>query len=137
MRGRFRSFSILGCCAASLTLLAMSACEKEAEPENVLDAGYQPIYEEVMSAHRDSARNVRNKEARARKTAADRARLEFFQDPSVAALIETARAAPMGSFPDTRLVPCALCCASRLLASDPLCLCSHWHVELLPQLCRR
>ncbi len=98
MGGRLRSFSMLGCCAASLTLLAMSACEKEAEPENVLDAGYQPIYEEVMSAHRDSARNVRNKEARARKTAADRARLEFFQDPSVAALIETARAAPMGSF---------------------------------------
>jgi hypothetical protein len=98
MGGRFRSFSMLGCCAATLTLLAMSACEPEAEPGNPLDAGYRPIYEEVMSAHRDSARNVRNKESRARKTSADRARLEFFQDPSVAALIKTARAAPEGSF---------------------------------------
>jgi hypothetical protein len=80
---------------------ALVGCEPESQ-QNPLDAGYRPIYEEVMTTHRDSARNVRNKEARARKTAADRARLEFFSDPAVVTAIEAARKAPAGTFEHAR-----------------------------------
>jgi len=87
----------------ALVLAALSAVACEPAPQgDPLDAGYEPIYNEVMSAHRDSARNVRNREARARKTVADRARLDFFQDEAVKKAIETARAAPEGSIERVR-----------------------------------
>ena len=82
--------------ALALAVLAGTACDP-APAADPLDAAYVPIHHEVMTAYRDSARNVRNREARARRTAADRARLEYFQDPEVVAAIEAARAAPEGS----------------------------------------
>jgi len=89
--------------ALGLAALTLASCEPAAPPpEDPLDAGYVPVYHEVMTAYRDSARNVRNKEARARKTAADRARLEYFQDPEVAQAIEAARQAPEGTMDRAR-----------------------------------
>lgn len=104
MVGRVFVRSILGGCAATLTALVLASCatDEAKVPENPLDAGYRSIYEEVMTASRDTARNVRNKEARAKKTAADQARLEFFQKPDVVTAIAEARKAPEGSFDRAR-----------------------------------
>ena len=85
-----------------LLVLGLSGCAAETTQKDPLDAEYAPIYSEVMQSYRDSARNVRNREARARRTAADRARLEFFQSPAVVGAIEAARKAPEGSLERAR-----------------------------------
>jgi hypothetical protein len=102
MNGCFQLTRTLRTGMCGLAALALVACEPAAPKGDPLDDGYVPVYREVMSAHRDSARNVRNREARSRKTTADKARLEFFQDPAIVKAIQTARTAPEGSIERAR-----------------------------------
>jgi len=101
MGGIFDFVSNIRLLAVPVVALMAMGCAPEPAGDP-LDSRYAPIYNDVMTAYRDSARNVRNREARARKTAADRARLEFFQSPETIAAIETARQAPEGSMDRAR-----------------------------------
>ena len=62
-----------------------------------LDERYTDIMVDVGVADRDTARNVRNKEARQRRGQAERARVAFFRDEKVRAAIAHAREAEPGS----------------------------------------
>lgn len=62
-----------------------------------LDERYTDLMVDQGVADRDTARNVRNKEARQRKAAAEKARVAFFRDPKVQAVIDAAHAAPEGT----------------------------------------
>lgn len=62
-----------------------------------VDDRYTEIAVSMGIAERDTARNLRNREARERKDEVDQARLEFFTDPQVQATIEGSRGAPEGS----------------------------------------
>ncbi len=83
--------------ALLLGSLGLSSCGEAEDPLEDLDERYTDIMVDVGVADRDTARNVRNKEARQRKAAAERARVAFFRDPEVVAVIEQARNAPEGS----------------------------------------
>lgn len=74
------------------SLLALLACTGEAPPLADLNEDYARVMRDLAVADRDTARNVRNKEARARKAKAERARVTFFRDPEVKRQIEAARA---------------------------------------------
>lgn len=101
MAGIFDFVSGLRHLALPVVLVAAMGCAPEPAVDP-LDGPYSTIYRDVMSAYRDSARNVRNKEARARKVAADKARLEFFQSQPVIDAIAAARNAPEGSLDRAR-----------------------------------
>ena len=58
---------------------------------------YVGVRRDVAAADRDTTRNVRNKEARARKVKAERARVAFFQEPGLRTAIQAGLAAPEGS----------------------------------------
>lgn len=58
---------------------------------------YVDVRREVAAADRDTTRNVRNKEARARKVKAERARVAFFQKPALRTAIQAGLAAAEGS----------------------------------------
>jgi hypothetical protein len=81
--------------------LALGGCSTGTGGDQ-LDGDYRPIYRDLMTSYRDTARNVRNREARSRKSEAETARLEFFQDPDVVAAIDIARQAPEGSLERAR-----------------------------------
>lgn len=86
MRGLTLSFPLLlVACAATDPTLADFASE------------YADVKKELAIADRDTARNVRNKDARARKVKAERARVAFFSDPALRAAIEAGLQAPEGS----------------------------------------
>lgn len=75
----------------------LTSCSEPDDPMEELDERYTDIMVDVGVADRDTARNVRNKEARQRKAAADSARVAFFRDPEVKAAIDAARTAEAGS----------------------------------------
>jgi hypothetical protein len=62
-----------------------------------VDAQYRVVSMALGTANRDTARNVKNKEARRRKVNAERDKLAFFHDPKVKAAIEAARQAEVGT----------------------------------------
>ncbi len=82
---------------ASLLVLLLCSCTKPAEPLVGLNARYTTLMRDLAVADRDTARNVRNKEARSRKVAAEKARIAFFKDPQVLADVEAARQAEKGT----------------------------------------
>lgn len=78
-----------------LPLLILAAgCAGPADPLAELDQRYTRVVVDLGVAERDTARNIRNKEARRRKVAAERARVAFFRDPLVAETIERVRKEP-------------------------------------------
>lgn len=90
LRNRLGALAVVLFASGSMACVGGSGGEK-------LDSEYRTIHHDLMTAYRDTARNVRNREARGRKTAAEQARLAFFQDPDVVAAIEEARSAPKGT----------------------------------------
>ena len=87
----------LACGAAGLMATAWVGCSDSDDGLTSLDSRYTALMVDQGVADRDTARNVRNKEARQRKAAAEKARVAFFRDPKVQATIEAAHAAPAGS----------------------------------------
>ncbi len=98
MVGFARFFSTAG---LGLAALLLAGCATGTEGDR-LDREYVDIQRDLMTAYRDTARNVRNREARARKTAAEKARLDFFQDEAVVAAIAAARDAAPGTIEHAR-----------------------------------
>lgn len=80
---------------AAALLLAAPACAP-ADPLQALDARYLPLHRDLMDANRDTARNVRNAEARGRKVKAEQARVAFFREPEVEAAIRGGLEGPEG-----------------------------------------
>ena len=77
---------------APLILALFVACGEPADPLASLDTRYTEIMVDIGVADRDTARNVRNKEARQRKVAAEKERVALFRDKGVIAQIEAAAA---------------------------------------------
>ena len=75
----------------SLVLLTLAGCGQPDDPMAALDQRYTDIMVDLGVADRDTARNVRNKEARRRKARAEKARVAFFHDKGVQQTIESAR----------------------------------------------
>lgn len=73
------------------------ACGPGGDPMARVDDRYTEIAVSLGIADRDTARNIRNREARDRKTEVEKARMEFFADPAVKATIEGSRGAPEGT----------------------------------------
>ncbi len=76
-------------------MLLLLACSTPPQPDASglaeLDERYLELSADLGVADRDTSRNATNKEARARKVAAEQARVAFFQDPDVMTAIEGAR----------------------------------------------
>lgn len=72
--------------------LFILACSPAPSPLAALDSRYRDIMVELGVADRDTARNVLNQEARARKSRAEEDRVAFFRDPEVQDAIDGARA---------------------------------------------
>jgi len=83
--------------AVSLLALLTLGCGGDGAPLAKLDDTYTDVMVDIGVADRDTARNVRNKEARMRKGAAERARVAFFRNESHKAVIDAARQAEPGS----------------------------------------
>ena len=76
--------------------LAMIGCAED-EPLIDQDKRYSQIMMDLAVADRDTTRNLRNREARKRKEAAEQARVKFFQSTKNKAAITEAAAAEAGS----------------------------------------
>ncbi|MCB9761250.1 MAG: hypothetical protein H6739_15520 [Alphaproteobacteria bacterium] len=78
---------------APLLLTSLLGCNgtQDGDPLATLDDRYSEISRDLAIADRDTARNVRNTEARARKVRHEQERVAFFSDPKVIATIEAAR----------------------------------------------
>ncbi|MCB9741807.1 MAG: hypothetical protein H6740_04280 [Alphaproteobacteria bacterium] len=76
-----------------LSALLLLACQgnQTAGPLADIDARYADIVRDLAVAERDTARNVRNKEARRRMVAAEQTQVAFFSDPKVRATIDEVR----------------------------------------------
>jgi hypothetical protein len=83
--------------ASLLAAMILVACAGPEAPLEGIDGDYSRVMRDLAVADRDTARNVRNKEARSRKGEAERARVAFFRDPDVQAQIAAARAADAGT----------------------------------------
>jgi hypothetical protein len=77
-----------------LLLACASAPQPDADGLAKLDARYLELAADLGVADRDTSRNTSNKEARARKVAAEQARVAFFKDADNIAAIEGARTDP-------------------------------------------
>lgn len=75
----------------ALLLALLTACTPDVDPVASLDARYAEIRRDLGVADVDTTRNVRNREARARKVKAEQARVAFFADPDVRMSIDEAR----------------------------------------------
>lgn len=75
-------------------LLLAVACSGPADPLAEIDQRYARIVVDLGVAERDTARNVRNKEARRRKVAAEKARINFYRDSFVQETLERVRKDP-------------------------------------------
>ncbi|MDP6933039.1 MAG: hypothetical protein QGG40_08990, partial [Myxococcota bacterium] len=84
--------------AALVAPLLVMACGADPDPLAELDARYTAIMVDVGVSSRDTAKNVRNKEARRRKVEAEQARVSFFSDKGVQRAIEEARQAEPGTW---------------------------------------
>ncbi len=72
-------------------VFVLTGCMGSADPLGPLDERYTKVMVSLGAAERDSARNVRNKEARRRRSKAERARVDFFHDGRNVKAIEAAR----------------------------------------------
>ncbi len=79
--------------------LGLAACAGADDPLSRVDEDYTRIMVNLGTAERDTARNVRNREARRRFSQAEEARVSFFQRPKVRKAIEAGLA-----FPDDSVV---------------------------------
>ena len=77
--------------------LLLISCESSTDPLAGFDKEYTEIMVNLGAAERDNARNVRNKEARQRRIAAETSRVRFFRKQKLHAAISEARAAEAGS----------------------------------------
>ncbi|RME20516.1 MAG: hypothetical protein D6798_20320 [Deltaproteobacteria bacterium] len=77
-------------------------CTVNADPLARLDKRYTELAVRIAIADRDTARNIRNGEARRRLAEAEAARVAFFRDPEVIETIEKSRRAPEGSLERTK-----------------------------------
>ena len=79
-------------------MFLLLACTTPPQPDAQgladIDVRYIDVAADLGVADRDTSRNTTNKEARARKVAAEQAQVAFFKDPEVAAAIEGAREDP-------------------------------------------
>ncbi|MEL6348023.1 MAG: hypothetical protein AAFV53_33255 [Myxococcota bacterium] len=75
-----------------LTTLLFAGCSASSDPLQPYDKRYTEIMVRLGAAERDTARNVRNKEARQRRTDAESARIAFLRDEGLSRAIEQARA---------------------------------------------
>ncbi|MCK6502078.1 hypothetical protein L6R53_01505 [Myxococcota bacterium] len=78
----------------ALGLLLLTGCQDADHPLAQVDDRYVDILVDLGVANRDTARNVRSTEARARKAEAEERQAAFFRDPQVQAVIEQVRASP-------------------------------------------
>lgn len=78
-------------------LLLLISCDSSTDPLAGFDKEYTEIMVNLGAAERDNARNVRNKEARQRRAAAEKSRVTFFRKQKLHAAISEARAAEVGS----------------------------------------
>ena len=74
-----------------------SGCASDSDPFAAIDGRYADILVRLGSAERDTTRNVRNKEARDRLSAAEQERVAFFHSADVQKVIEIGEKAPAGS----------------------------------------
>ncbi len=77
--------------------LLIAACDTATDPLAGFDSEYTEIMVSLGAAERDNARNVRNKEARQRRSTAEKARVAFFRKTKLHQAISEARAAEAGS----------------------------------------
>jgi len=75
---------------ALITLFAIG-CGEPVDPLAEADERYTKIMVALAAADRDSTRNIRNREARKRKVAAEMARANFFESKSIQAIMNTAK----------------------------------------------
>lgn len=81
--------------ASALLAFTLFACEAEPTLTTAeLDGRYVELARTLAIAERDTARDIRDAEARERKVQAEQARDAFFQDPAVIAAIESLRQSP-------------------------------------------
>ncbi len=78
-------------------LLVASGCTGSGDPLAKVDKAYTDVAVSLGIADRDTARNIRNSEARQRLAKAEAARVAFFHDLQVQQAIETSRGAPEGT----------------------------------------
>ncbi len=88
-------------------LLSVSAglapgCTASSDPLARIDKRYTELAVRLGIADRDTARNIRNAEARRRLSDAETARVSFFREPLVGETIEKSRGAPEGSLERTK-----------------------------------
>jgi hypothetical protein len=76
--------------------LALAGCGSD-DPLAKQDARYSIIMVDLATADRDTTRNIRNREARRRKEAAETARVKFFQSDKVKRALAEAQDAEPGS----------------------------------------
>ena len=86
----------------SMFLALTCACTENRDPLKWADARYVELLALHNAAHRDTIRNLHNKDARRRKIAAEKALLTFFHDPRLTESIDEARQAPEGSLIRTK-----------------------------------
>ena len=75
----------------SLILLCAAGCGEPADPLAEVDERYTKIMVNLAAADRDSTRNIRNREARKRKVAAENNRSSFFETKSIKAMFDEAQ----------------------------------------------
>lgn len=75
----------------SLILLCVAGCGEPADPLAEVDKRYTKIMVNLAAADRDSTRNIRNREARKRKVAAENSRSSFFEAKSIKAMFDEAK----------------------------------------------
>ncbi len=78
-------------------LLLLVACDAVTDPLAEFDSEYTEIMVSLGAAERDNARNVRNKEARQRRAAAEKARVTFFRKKKLQQAISESRASALGT----------------------------------------
>ena len=76
-----------------IAALLLAGCISNNDPLSDLDERYTSLMVTLGAAERDTARNVKNMEARRRRTKAERARVAFFRDKRVQRTIEENRTA--------------------------------------------
>ena len=74
----------------TLIALLFVGCGESADPLAEADERYTQIMVDLAAADRDSTRNIRNREARKRKVAAESARASFFDSKRIQAIIRDA-----------------------------------------------
>jgi hypothetical protein len=85
-----------------LTAWLAVGCGEPTDPMADLDATYTDIMVDLAITDRDTARNVRNKQARERKAKAEKARVAFFRHADTKRTIDEARKEAKGTLTHTK-----------------------------------